>query len=222
MTTEGSLAARLSHVRWIGGGSGAGKSTVASRLAERHGLYAYSTDESIQAHLARSTAARHPLMHAFREMTMDERWLDRAPDVMLRTFHGFQGEGFEFIVDDLLALSPDRPVLVEGFRLLPRLVAPLLSRSDQAIWLLPTPRFREAAFDARGSTWRIADQTSNPARALENLLQRDAMFTDEVGAEAAALGLTTVHVDISVGVTELVEQAGRALGLGDESSRHIL
>ena len=37
------LRARLRHVYWIGGGSGAGKSTIARRLAARHGLQLYVT-----------------------------------------------------------------------------------------------------------------------------------------------------------------------------------
>ena len=44
---------------------------------------------------------------------------------MFKTFHWFAGEGFELIVEDLLALPKEQPILVEGFRLLPRLVARL-------------------------------------------------------------------------------------------------
>jgi len=39
------LRARLQHVYWIGGGSGAGKSTIARRVAAQHGLHVYSTDD---------------------------------------------------------------------------------------------------------------------------------------------------------------------------------
>jgi predicted kinase len=39
------LRARLRHVYWIGGGSGAGKSTIARRVASRHGLRVYATDD---------------------------------------------------------------------------------------------------------------------------------------------------------------------------------
>lgn len=35
-------------------------------------------------------------------MSMDERWVDRSPEIMLETFHRFRGEGFDMIVDDLL------------------------------------------------------------------------------------------------------------------------
>jgi hypothetical protein len=105
------------------------------------------------------------------------------------------------------------PVLAEGFSLLPRLVAPLLSRPRQAVWLLPTPEFRRAAFDSRGSTWTIPNKTSDPQRALANLLVRDRLFTEELRAQARASQLQTVDVDGSVGVAESVARVGEALGL---------
>ena len=52
---------RLRHIRWIGGGSGAGKSTVAHLLAEKYGLRLYHCDETQSAHTARSNAADHPI-----------------------------------------------------------------------------------------------------------------------------------------------------------------
>ena len=54
------LRERLRHVYWIGGGSGAGKSTIARRLAARRGLRLYSTDEVMadQPAGARPTTAR--------------------------------------------------------------------------------------------------------------------------------------------------------------------
>jgi hypothetical protein len=136
---------RLRHIRWIGGGSGAGKSTVARRLSERYGLRRYHCDDMQSAHTASSNPTDHPMLHAFIAMTMDERWAKRTPQEMFRTFHGFHGEGFGLILEDLLDLPTAVPVLVEGYKLLPRLVAPLLSRLDQAVWLLPTPSFRRTA-----------------------------------------------------------------------------
>ncbi len=118
---------RLGHVYWIGGGSGAGKSTIARRLAARHGLRLYATDEVMRDHARRSTIADSPLLAGFAAMDMDERWVSRSPEAMLETFGWFRGEGFGLIVEDLLRL-PDQPgVIAEGFRLLPRLVQPLLA-----------------------------------------------------------------------------------------------
>jgi hypothetical protein len=210
------LRERLAHVRWLGGGSGAGKSTIATRLAEACGLRLYSSDETLRRHVAAATPDRHPLATAFVRMSMDERWLDRSPPTMLETFHGLHGELFERIVADLLALPQEPPILAEGFRLLPWLVAPLLRSphgARQAAWLISTPAFRLAAFAARGADWHGAQRTRDPVRAMQNLLERDALFANRVADEAAALGLTTIAVDGSVSVEALSAQVAAALGL---------
>ncbi len=205
--------ARLRHIRWIGGGSGAGKSTVTRLLAANHGLRLYSCDDMQSAHTARSNPADHPLLHAFLTMTMDERWVNRTPAEMFHTFHGFHGEGFELLLEDLLNLPTDLPILVEGYKLLPRLVSPLLSRPNQAVWLIPTPEFRRAALASRGSTWNIPGQTSDPATALANLLARDALYTEEVFRQARALQLTTIEVNGSSSVAELATRVAEYLGI---------
>lgn len=210
-----SLRERLRHVRWIGGGSGGGKSTTARRLAAEHDLFLYATDDVMSDHAARSTAADSPFLHEFIAMDMDERWLERSPEVMLDTFHWYRGEGFDLIVEDLLALPADRGIVVEGFRLLPHLVQPLLTVPEHAVWLLPTAEFRLAAFDERGSRWSIAGQTSDPERALGNLLARDGMFTDRIRAETSRLGLPVIELDPAVTGDDLAARVKRAFGLGE-------
>src|SRR5690348_14968178 len=105
---------QLQHVYWIGGGSGAGKSTIARRVAAQHGLRVYATDDLMADHARRSSPADCPLLHQFMAMEMDERWVNRSPRTMLDTFHWFRGEGFDFIVDDLLSLPREPGVIVEG------------------------------------------------------------------------------------------------------------
>ena len=212
MGSRDHAGAGLQHVRWIGGGSGAGKSTVARQLAADHGLRLHHT-EPISKYVGRADPGATPLLQEFMAMDMDERWVNRSPEVMLETFHGFQGEGFDLVLDDLRALPPDPPILAEGFSLLPRLVAPLLCRPRQAVWLLPTPEFRRAAFQSRGSIWTIPNKTSDPQRALDNLLARDQLFTEQLRAQARAARLETIDVDGSVGVAESVARVGEALGL---------
>jgi hypothetical protein len=202
----------LKHVRWIGGGIGAGKSTIARLLAAAYGFRVHSC-EPISAHRARSNPIDDPLLYAFLAMDMDERWLNRTPSVMLEPFHGYQGEGFDLIVEDLLGPSTNQPILFEGFRLLPRLVALLLIRPDQAVWLIPTPEFRLAAFASRGSTWDIAGQTGDPGRALENLLARDKLFAEQVAIEAENLQLGVLEVNKALSVDDLTSLVAGHLGL---------
>ncbi|NJP29737.1 hypothetical protein FLW53_37235 [Microbispora sp. SCL1-1] len=186
---------RLRHVYWIGGGSGAGKSTIARRIAERYGMRLYDTDAAMPGHARRMPVEQAPYLGRFAAMDMDERWVARSPREMLDTFHWFHGEGFELIIEDLLALPTDRPVLAEGFRLLPGLVHPLLAEADHAVWLLPAPDFRQAVFDSRGGpAWGFLAKTGDPQRALQNLLQRDALFTDRLGKQTSDLGLNGLRV----------------------------
>ena len=206
-------SADLGHVRWIGGASGAGKSTIARRLARRHGLQLYDTDALMGEHAARSSPQDSPQLAAFLAMSMDERWLHRSPRTMLETFHWYRGEGFAAIVDDLRRLPAQPGVLAEGFRLLPRLVRPWLGDPPRAVWLLPTPEFRRRAFASRGSTWHIAGRTSDPPRALANLLERDGMFTERLRAETARLGLPAVAVEPGCTEDELTDLVSVQLGL---------
>src|ERR1041385_4669749 len=118
--------ASLEHVYWIGGGSCAGESTIANRIAAEYGLRLYATDDMMADHARRSSPEDCPLLHEFMAMDMDERWVNRSPETMFETFHWFRGEGFHSIVEDVLRFPRESGLIVEGFRLLPHLVKPLL------------------------------------------------------------------------------------------------
>ena len=208
------LREQLPHVYWIGGGSGAGKSTIARRIAAQHGLRVYTTDEVMADHARRTTHEDSPLLHKFMAMDMDERWVNRSSKTMLETFHWFQGEGFNLIIEDLLGLPREPPVIAEGFRLLPRLVEPLLSVRDHAVWLLPTPAFRQAVVESRGgSAWRFLARTSDPERALRNLVERDRMFTDTLREETKRLEVPTIEVDTTLTEDDLARRVTELFGL---------
>jgi hypothetical protein len=213
MAHSETLRSRLRHVYWIGGGSGAGKSTIAERLADQYGLRHYSTDETIRDHGRRTPTEDRPLASAFDKMDMDERWLNRSPETMLDTFHLWRGECFDRIVEDLLEFPPDRWIVADGHRLLPDLVKPLLCVTDQSVWLLPTPEFRLAAFKSRGTLWNIAGKTSNPERALQNLLVRDGLFTDRLRKETKRAGLPAIEVNNSVTVDTLFDRVAKQFRL---------
>jgi hypothetical protein len=50
-----------------------------------------TSTEPLSKYADGTNAAGAPLLQAFLAMDIDERWLNRSPQVMLRTFHGFQG-----------------------------------------------------------------------------------------------------------------------------------
>jgi hypothetical protein len=212
------LRERLRHVYWIGGGSGVGKSVIARRVAARHGLRRYATDDVMADHGGRWTPADGRFMTEFAAMDMDERWVNRSPQTMLETFGWFRGEGFGLIVEDLLSLPGEPGVIAEGFRLLPRLVKPLLAEPGHAVWLLPTPEFRRAAFERRGSLWQIAGKTGDPERALANLLERDRLFTERLAEETKRLGLRAIKDDATMTEDGLAERVTEGFALWRDPS----
>jgi 2-phosphoglycerate kinase len=209
-----SLREQLRNVYWIGGGSGGGKSTIARHLAAEHGLLHFATDDVMADHSRRSTPEDCPLLHHFLAMDMDQRWVNCSPKEMLETFHWFHGEGFSMIIEDILHLPGEPGVIVDGFRLLPHLVKPLLAVPAQAVWLLPTPDFRQAVFNSRG--WPqsgFTSKTSDPERAYSNLLERDALFTRRLHDQAKRLGLNTIEIDTTMTVDESAGQVAKAFRL---------
>jgi hypothetical protein len=203
----------LDHVRWVGGGSGAGKTTVTRLLAERFGTGLYSTDATISVHSGQLDEPGTPLLERFRRMSMDERWVRPDRVTMYATFPWFHGEGFDLLMKDVQRLPTDRPVLVEGFRLLPRLVRPHVSNPRHAVWLVPTPDFRQAAFIRRRHADAFWTRTTDPDRALTNLLERDRIFTDKIDSDAARNGLDVLYVDGTRTIERMAKELAERFGL---------
>jgi len=192
-------------VRWIGGATGAGKTTVATRLRARFGLQQYSTDATLSAHAAAPTEET-PLLSRFLAMDMDDRWLRRDARTMLDTFPWFAGERFRWIVSDLEAVPSTPTVVAEGFRLLPRCVAPLLAAPWHGVWLITTPGFRRRVLERRPEPQQFWRRTSDPDGAFERLLERDALFAERTEREARELGLRVVTVDGTVPLDEVTAE----------------
>jgi hypothetical protein len=201
----------LPRVLWIGGGTGAGKTTVANAIAERHGFERYDYDwHDARGHSERTNAQLHPFRTAFLALSMDERWVLQTPEAMAESTIGQFAERFDLVLEDLAALNAPT-VVAEGFGLLPELVAPHLTSRRQAIFLLPTPSIRERNYASRG--WRGIDGTSDHDLASRNKLDRDALLTEHVRQAARAHDLATVELDGSEALDLVVATVERHFGL---------
>ena len=190
------LQEQLSHVLWIGGPPDAGKTSLAERLAERHGLQVYHFDRHERAHFARADIESSPALYRAHpeRMSTEMRWLSSSPQVMAEETIACWSERFWMAVEDILTLPPSPGVIAEGPGFFPECLAPIITDRSQAIWLLPSAEFKFASAirrDKPGSRW----ETSDPDRAQRNLIERDLLLGEHVRRQAHRFGLTVYDVD---------------------------
>lgn len=223
MDATSDLRVRLRDVRFVAGGTGAGKSTVAAALARRFGLEILGGDRAERDWVLRSDPAVQPRLAAMRDARPGDLWRGRTAVEVFHSMASLHGETTAPLVEDLLALPPGGRVLVDWFGLLPRDLLPLLERpTRQAVFLLPTATFRRAAL-----TRRYADAARaranwgglDPAAVLELRLERDALWDAEVRRQAGDLGMTTLEVGPGESPEALVERVRAVLDLADPEVR---
>ncbi len=78
-------------MRWIGGGTGAGKSTVARALADAHEARVYDGDRAEHGWAGRATAQEHPRFHAMIHAGPAGAWRSRLPGRAVRRVGLCQG-----------------------------------------------------------------------------------------------------------------------------------
>ncbi len=175
---------------FIGGGTGAGKTTTARALAARHGLRLLPIDAFWYEHAER-VGENPPLA--------EEQWLEWTPATQAADFGRLSRIMLGYVLDDLPALTDQPAVLVEG----PQVVPELLPEDARAVFLIPTPDFQRDVLSPR------LMPSSDPARALAARLVKDRLYADRIAQLARKRGFPVVEVDGSSApedVLRLVEE----------------
>jgi hypothetical protein len=210
MDSPSPFISALGHVLWIGGSPCAGKTSISDRLAQTYQLQVYHFDRTEREHIARRIAQGDARLTAFLSQSMDERWLKRSPEVMAQSVISFWTERFHQVLEDLLALPQAPGIIAEGPGLFPECVFPCLSHPHQAIWLVPTDAFCTAIRQHRHAAGIDGfQQTSDPERAVRQLIERDHLLARYVKQQTEALHLPLYEVDGNRSLdemTRLVEQ----------------
>jgi hypothetical protein len=142
-------AVRVADAVWIGGPSVVGKTTVARRLARKHGLRLYSTDTRTWVHRDRALAAGSEPARTWESLDPAGRWARPAEELVAMSLHAERGP---MTVDDLKALPPSPLVVAEGTILPAWAVSAGIVDRSRALWLIPTPGFHGRQLAAAGRT----------------------------------------------------------------------
>lgn len=126
----------LQNVLWIGGVAGAGKTTVARRLARRHGLRRYNPDTQTWNHLAAALAQGNPAAQRFADMTPAERATATPKEI-----------GYDrgpMVIEDLGSLPTTPAILAE---LLPP--EQIAASVEQTVCLMPSQEVQRTRLERR-------------------------------------------------------------------------
>ena len=191
----GDICRQLSHVYWIGGSPCSGKSSIVERLIQRYACQSYNCDDAFARHAEKITPETQPTFFKVTHITWEALWMQPV-DVLVQDAIRVYHEEWAMIVEDLLALPADTPIIAEGAALLPALVHDVLADPQQAIWVIPTAAFQRERYPHRGA-WvqEIVSQCTDPEQALRNWMDRDVAFASWVSKEARQRRLNMLVVD---------------------------
>ena len=123
-------------IYWIGGSSCSGKSTCARLLAKERHCILYNTDEYAfgKYMFGLPNIREYPAIENYRNQLCEgvESFIRRETDSSYQSFINYCYEVFPFLRRDILELSQQNTVIVEGAHILPE----LLSNDEKSIFLI--------------------------------------------------------------------------------------
>ena len=178
--SDGEIRERLQHVYWLIGTSCAGKTTMARAIAAKHTMVYYDWND----HYARFKAAANPDNQPYLSKVFegpDELFGQPIPEYVESLF-GATEEAFVMVVEDLLGMDPDVPIITETIHIVD-LVARIAAPSRMAFLYVREDLYREQNWirdDAeRRAILEYMNRTSNAKKHMDHVT--------EVGVVAGAL-----------------------------------
>lgn len=196
----------LGRLFWLSGSTCAGKTTVSSAVAERLTWGVYHCDEWEDNHRVRADSGRHPNWFSYSRLTGDPLWLQPLDQHLAHQARAFD-EQIELIAEDLSAAlkSKSGPLIYDGF-VSPHILVSLLPRPTRAFYLIAADQFQVQHYEQRPWIKDVLAKTSDPAKAWQNWMARDAASARSLERALSSTNLAWALVDGSISVGETADR----------------
>lgn len=180
-------------IYWIGGSTCAGKTTISNALAANYGLTIYHCDDFIGKHTEKSNPQEQPNLNKISNASWNDILSMNVEEYLDWATSSFSEE-FGMILEDLNKLSADKPILVEGINLLPKLIKEVITNIGQAIWLVADEAFYKKHQMKRQELFERLKECSNQEQALQNYMNNDLAFGKYILNDAKKLDLKVIEI----------------------------
>lgn len=195
------LQQKLSNVFWLGGSTCAGKTTISNRLSSETGFSIYHCDQFIGEHINKASPLQHPAMYEAAKVSWDKLLSYSTAEFLKFTIQVYQEE-FKMIIEDLLLLPKDKPVLVEGVNIFPDFVCDVVSDKHHAIWIIATEEHYRANQPNRKEMYERLKTCSDPVSAQNSYMIKDIEMGKYILNRCKALNQKTIMVEEGSSIEE--------------------
>ena len=182
------------NIYWIGGSSCCGKSTISERLVKEFGFEMYKCDNHLERYIEIGVENDIAIMKKFKAMSVVETWSRDICEQVEEEFE-FYREALKIIVEDLEEVFMGKSVVVEGSAILPEFIKNNKISSSKYVCMVPTKEFQIDKYSKREWIQHYLESCSNPEKAFENWMERDARYAEIVKEDAYKNNMNVVVVD---------------------------
>ena len=191
----------MDHIYFLGGSPCSGKSTLAKIIAEKYDMHYFKIDDYLDKYTRLGVNDDIFLIKKMQMMTLDEMWL-RDPKKQSLDEILYYKEIFYYIMNDLDKLPKEKKVITESVGFMPFLMHEHEVDKNKYICIVSEKDFQVGVCNKCGWIDDYLSSSSDKEKALENWMERDALFAQYVLRDAERYSYESLIVDGKKSVLE--------------------